>query len=194
MDHSNTDMFQQFAAVTSVTVPAKTKLGEWTRELIFSPTDSPILHVFRAYFFISTWRASGGALLLLQNIDHTFAEPTSNGAESNTNLFTVLPKGKTESEAAPNCWSSVKQDPIRFSTRVGGPLLLEKRTNKKTFRFYDKLSLLIRFKTSAKSLIASDHNRKLASNKAGKPVISKRNHVNIYFNNPGTAMIMTSDE
>nr|CAH0105137.1 unnamed protein product [Daphnia galeata] len=36
------------------------------------------------------------------NTDHTFAEPTSNGTESNTNLFTVIPKVKTESEAASN--------------------------------------------------------------------------------------------
>nr|SVE76419.1 EOG090X078K [Daphnia longispina] len=34
------------------------------------------------------------------NPNHTSAEPTSNGAESNTNLFTVIPKEKTESEAA----------------------------------------------------------------------------------------------
>nr|SVE75159.1 EOG090X078K [Daphnia dolichocephala] len=34
------------------------------------------------------------------NPNHTSKEPTSNGAESNANLFTVIPKEKTESETA----------------------------------------------------------------------------------------------
>nr|SVE70458.1 EOG090X078K [Daphnia similis]SVE71082.1 EOG090X078K [Daphnia similis]SVE71713.1 EOG090X078K [Daphnia similis]SVE72343.1 EOG090X078K [Daphnia similis] len=34
------------------------------------------------------------------NPNHTSTEPTSNGAESTTNLFTVIPKEKSESEAA----------------------------------------------------------------------------------------------
>ncbi|XP_046653011.1 ran-binding protein 3-like isoform X2 [Daphnia pulicaria] len=34
------------------------------------------------------------------NPNHTSTEPTSNGAESNANLFTVIPKEKTESETA----------------------------------------------------------------------------------------------